>query len=83
MASLTVLPQNNGQVVVHLGTDVHQDGRRAGRAEAEGHLLFGQVDLVWHHAVVHHPGVPTGPGHRFRQEVVFDQCSRLEETPDV
>lgn len=81
--SLTVLPQDNGQVVVRLGTDVHQDGRRAGRAEAEGHLLFGQVDLVWCQAVVHDPGVPTGSRHRFGQEVVLDQGSRLEETPDV
>lgn len=83
LAALTVLPQDNSQVVVRLGADVHQDGRRAGRAEAEGHLLLGQVDLVRRQAVVHDPGVPTGPRHRFGQEVILDQRSRLEETPDV
>lgn len=83
LASLTVVPQDNGQVVVRLGADVHQDGRRAGRAEAESHLLFGQVDLVWRQAVVHDPGVPAGSRHRFGQEVVLDKCPRLEETPDV
>lgn len=70
-------------MVVRPGADVHQHGRRAGRAEAEGHLLLGQVDLVRRQAVVHDAGVPAGSRHRFGREVVLDQGSRLEETPDV
>lgn len=41
--SLTILPQHHGQVVLRLGANVDEDGRRVGRTETKAQLLMGQI----------------------------------------
>lgn len=82
-AYLTILPQNNSQIVLRLGADVHQNSWSVGRAETKGHFLLCEICFMWHQVVCQDLCVPTGSCNRFGHEVVLDQRSRLKETPDI
>lgn len=40
---LTIVPQDHGQVVLHLGANVDEDCRCVGRTETKAQLLSGQI----------------------------------------
>lgn len=46
--ALTVMPQQHCQIVLCLGADIHENSWSVGCAEAECHILSGQIHFLWH-----------------------------------
>ncbi len=72
----TVVPEHHSHVVLSPGTDVDQDAGRAGGAEAEHQLLFGQVGLTRNTQQA--LDLPQRRGPRLWQEVIPHQGSCLK-----